>query len=124
MSSLPGVHFRLLRSWEVRLVQKRYKLSYDDLFAVQGDTFVIDVSDQLHDTSMDVATSIVSMYCFGLFGIMNFVVQHWHGIRLHGSNAYDGTSFVTQCPIIPGEVFRYQFNVPDQTVRHDCSVAS
>jgi len=64
----------------------------------KGDTFVIDVSNQLHDTSMDVATSI-----------------HWHGIRLHGLNAYDGASFVTQCPIIPGDVFRYQFNVPDQT---------
>ncbi|KAF8505410.1 laccase [Russula emetica] len=64
----------------------------------KGDTFVIDVSNQLHDTSMDVATSI-----------------HWHGIQQHGFNANDGTSFVTQCPIIPGDVFRYQFNVPNQT---------
>lgn len=64
----------------------------------KGDTFVIDVSNQLHDTSMDVATSI-----------------HWHGIQQHGFNAYDGTSFVTQCPIIPDDVFRYQFNVPNQT---------
>jgi len=64
----------------------------------KGDTFVIDVANQLHDTSMDVATAI-----------------HWHGIRQRGFNAFDGASFVSQCPIIPGDTFRYQFTVPNQT---------
>ncbi|KAF8485121.1 laccase C [Russula ochroleuca] len=63
----------------------------------KGDTFVIDVVDQLNDTSMDVVTSI-----------------HWHGIDQHTFNAFDGASFVNQCPIIPGDTFRYQFEVPSQ----------
>ncbi|KAF8485135.1 multicopper oxidase-domain-containing protein, partial [Russula ochroleuca] len=60
----------------------------------KGDTFVIDVVDQL---SMDVVTSI-----------------HWHGIHQHTFNAFDSASFVNQCPIIPGDMFRYQFEIPDQ----------
>jgi len=64
----------------------------------KGDTFVINVYDELNDTSMDVATSI-----------------HWHGIDQHTFNAVDGAAFVTQCPIIPGNAFQYKFNVPEQT---------
>ncbi|KAH9999531.1 laccase [Russula vinacea] len=63
----------------------------------KGDTFVINVVDELQDTRMDVVTSI-----------------HWHGIDQHTHNAVDGASFVNQCPIIPGDVFQYKFNVPDQ----------
>ena len=120
---LPGEHFLALRSKGIRLIQKHFARLHTDPDA-QGDTFVIDVSDQLHDTSMDVATAIVSISCLGLFGVIYIPVQHWHGIQQHGFNAYDGASFVTQCPIIPGDVFRYQFTVPNQTVRYEHTVAS
>jgi len=63
----------------------------------KGDTFSINVINELRDTSMDVVTSI-----------------HWHGIDQHTSNSADGASFVTQCPIIPGNSFEYRFDVPDQ----------
>ncbi|EIM87621.1 laccase [Stereum hirsutum FP-91666 SS1] len=63
----------------------------------KGDKFQINVFDDLKDTSMLTPTSI-----------------HWHGINQHKSNAYDGAAFVTQCPILPGNSFQYDFQVPDQ----------
>lgn len=36
---------------------------------------------------------------------------HWHGLRL--DNRYDGVPGVTQDPVLPGEVFRYQVHFPD-----------
>jgi iron transport multicopper oxidase len=63
----------------------------------KGDTFVINVIDELYDKSMDVVTSI-----------------HWHGIDQPTFNAFDGAAFVNQCPIIPGDVFQYKFRVPYQ----------
>ncbi|KAF8260114.1 Cupredoxin, partial [Lactarius quietus] len=64
----------------------------------KGDTFSINVTDHLEDTSMDLATSI-----------------HWHGIFQKGTNYVDGVASVTQCPLVPGESFLYKFNVFDQT---------
>jgi hypothetical protein len=66
--SLLGGHSRPLQSWEIRLVQSAVQ-TYDNPGAWQGDTFVIDVVDELSDTSMDVVTSIVSISdpeCFEL----------------------------------------------------------
>lgn len=40
-------------------------------------------------------------------------VQHWHGLFNPG-NFNDGVSFVTQCPIVPGHTYRYNFEVPNQ----------
>lgn len=37
------------------------------------------------------------------------VTIHWHGIDQLGSPAMDGTAFITQCPIMPGQEFRYTF---------------
>ncbi|KAJ7635366.1 laccase [Roridomyces roridus] len=59
----------------------------------KGDRFSINVEDQLKDTSMEVDTSI-----------------HWHGIFQHGTNYEDGVAMVTQCPIIPGDSFKYEFD--------------
>ncbi|XVF17195.1 hypothetical protein REPUB_Repub10bG0098300 [Reevesia pubescens] len=39
------------------------------------------------------------------------VAIHWHGIRQIGTPWFDGTEGVTQCPILPGTTFRYQFIV-------------
>ncbi|KAI0063810.1 laccase [Artomyces pyxidatus] len=63
----------------------------------KGNDFKINVIDQLTDTSMPTATSI-----------------HWHGLFQHTTNYVDGPAFVTQCPIIPGHSFLYDFNVPQQ----------
>ncbi|XP_060077747.1 uncharacterized protein LOC132557276 [Ylistrum balloti] len=37
------------------------------------------------------------------------VTVHWHGLPLYGSPHMDGTPFVTQCPILPGQKFTYDF---------------
>ena len=36
---------------------------------------------------------------------------HWHGVRV--PNAMDGVPHLTQQPIAPGEIFVYEFDVPD-----------
>ncbi|CAN8098922.1 unnamed protein product [Discula destructiva] len=58
----------------------------------EGDTIVIDVTNHAQN-----ATTI-----------------HWHGLFQNGTNSMDGTVGVTQCPIAPGESFRYQFTVTGQ----------
>ena len=37
------------------------------------------------------------------------ITIHWHGIEQFGTPAMDGTPFVTQCPILPGQSFNYTF---------------
>ncbi|KAJ7235142.1 Lac2 protein [Mycena haematopus] len=63
----------------------------------KGDRFLINVEDMLTDHSMVTDTSI-----------------HWHGLFQKGTNWADGPAWVTQCPIIPGHSFLYNFQVPDQ----------
>ncbi|KIL58885.1 multicopper oxidase [Amanita muscaria Koide BX008] len=63
----------------------------------KGDQFRINVVNLLNDTTMVTTTSI-----------------HWHGIFQQGTNWADGPIGVTQCPIIPGDSFLYQFTVPNQ----------
>jgi FtsP/CotA-like multicopper oxidase with cupredoxin domain len=36
---------------------------------------------------------------------------HWHGLRI--PNKMDGVPHLTQPPVQPGEIFHYEFNVPD-----------
>lgn len=38
---------------------------------------------------------------------------HWHGINQYGSQYYDGVPYVTQCPILPGTSFRYDFKATE-----------
>ncbi|KAH9007563.1 laccase [Lactarius hengduanensis] len=63
----------------------------------KGDTFSIDVLNQLDVESLDLVTSI-----------------HWHGIFQRGSNYADGGAFVNQCPIVPNNNFTYQFETDKQ----------
>ncbi|KAG6810814.1 Acyl-coenzyme A oxidase 2 [Tricholoma furcatifolium] len=63
----------------------------------KGDNFELNVIDGLTDATMLRATSI-----------------HWHGIFQAGTPWADGPVGVSQCPIIPGDSFLYNFNVPDQ----------
>ncbi|KAI0042576.1 multicopper oxidase [Auriscalpium vulgare] len=62
-----------------------------------GDEFQLNVFDDLTDSAMDLATSI-----------------HWHGFFQKTTNYADGVSFVTQCPLIPGNSYLYDFSVPGQ----------
>ncbi|KAI0782838.1 laccase [Abortiporus biennis] len=64
----------------------------------KGDNFQVNVINSLTDTDMLTATSI-----------------HWHGIVQTGTNWADGSASVTQCPIVSGDSFLYNFNVPSQT---------
>ncbi|KAG2337950.1 laccase [Suillus weaverae] len=67
------------------------------IMAQKGDTFKINVTNQLTDESMLTSTSI-----------------HWHGLFQRHSNQMDGVAFVTQCPIAPGHSFLYEFNAGNQ----------
>lgn len=66
--------------------------------AQKGDTFAIEVVNELVDETMFKSTSI-----------------HWHGIYQNGTNYADGTSFVTQCPIAQNHSFLYTFSATSQT---------
>ncbi|KAJ7454639.1 laccase [Mycena galericulata] len=57
--------------------------------AQKGDTLTVNVVNNLTDTTMAQGTSI-----------------HWHGIFQPRTAAQDGVSWVTQCPISPGESFQ------------------
>ncbi|KAF8063330.1 phenol oxidase [Lyophyllum atratum] len=63
----------------------------------KGDQFKLNVVDSLTDNTMLRSTSI-----------------HWHGIFQNGTNWADGAAFVTQCPIVPGNSFLYDFPVNGQ----------
>ncbi|KAK7682850.1 Acyl-coenzyme A oxidase 2 [Cerrena zonata] len=63
----------------------------------KGDSFQLNVIDDLTDDRMLTPTSI-----------------HWHGFFQKGTAWADGPAFVTQCPITPGDSFQYDFNVGDQ----------
>ncbi|CAG8588829.1 5052_t:CDS:10, partial [Dentiscutata heterogama] len=47
-------------------------------------------------------------------GLEDPATIHWHGIFQLGSNWYDGVGGQTQCPILPGVSFVYNFTVADQ----------
>ncbi|KIJ21195.1 laccase [Paxillus involutus ATCC 200175] len=66
--------------------------------AQKNDQFVFRVFNELTDDTMPLETSI-----------------HWHGIFQPKSNWADGVAYVTQCPILPGEDFVYNFTSPGQT---------
>ncbi|KAJ4825831.1 Laccase-6 [Turnera subulata] len=39
---------------------------------------------------------------------------HWHGVRQILSCWFDGPSYITQCPIQPGQTFTYEFTIVNQ----------
>ncbi len=60
------------------------------IHAVEGDTLVVKLTNNLPTEGVSI---------------------HWHGIRQRGTPFYDGSAFVSQCPINPGETFTYKFVV-------------
>ncbi|KLO10959.1 laccase [Schizopora paradoxa] len=68
------------------------------LFGNVNDNFVINVLDGLTDPTMRRSTSI-----------------HWHGLFQAHTAEMDGPAFVTQCPIVPGHDFHYNFTAVGQS---------
>ncbi|XP_059433083.1 L-ascorbate oxidase-like [Corylus avellana] len=60
------------------------------ILAQQGDTVIVEVKNNL---------------------MLENLAIHWHGIRQIGTPGMDGTEGVTQCPILPGDTFKYEFKV-------------
>ncbi|RAL43989.1 hypothetical protein DM860_014126 [Cuscuta australis] len=60
------------------------------IFATEGDTVVVEVKNSLVTENLAI---------------------HWHGIKQIGTPWYDGTEGVSQCPILPGDTFTYEFVV-------------
>jgi hypothetical protein len=60
------------------------------IHAVEGDTLVVKLKNNLPTEGVSI---------------------HWHGIRQRGTPFYDGSAFVSRCPINPGETFTYKFVV-------------
>ncbi|KAM5586851.1 L-ascorbate oxidase [Rosa sericea] len=60
------------------------------ILAQQGDTIVVELKNSL---------------------LTENIAIHWHGIRQIGTPWSDGTEGVTQCPILPGDTFKYKFVV-------------
>ncbi|KAK4583972.1 hypothetical protein RGQ29_021909 [Quercus rubra] len=58
------------------------------ILAQQGDTVIVNVKNKLITESFAI---------------------HWHGIRQRGTPWSDGTAWVTQCPIGPGDTVTYEF---------------
>ncbi|KAF7839982.1 L-ascorbate oxidase [Senna tora] len=58
--------------------------------AQEGDTIIVDLKNGLLTENLAI---------------------HWHGIRQIGTPWFDGTEGISQCPILPGDTFRYQFVV-------------
>ncbi|KAK6176485.1 hypothetical protein SNE40_014765 [Patella caerulea] len=54
----------------------------------EGQTIIVHVSNSLPSESLTI---------------------HWHGLPQNGSPWMDGVSFLTQCPIMPGQSFTYRF---------------
>lgn len=55
-----------------------------------GDKLTIHVTNQLVDEGVSI---------------------HWHGLQMRNANSMDGAVGFTQCPIPPGKVFTYEFDV-------------
>ncbi|KAL1824896.1 hypothetical protein ACET3Z_011674 [Daucus carota] len=58
--------------------------------ATQGDTVIVELKNNLLTENLAI---------------------HWHGIRQIGTPWFDGSEGVTQCPILPGDTFTYEFVV-------------
>ena len=46
---------------------------------------------------------------------VNATSFHWHGIYQNGTNWMDGAVGITQCPIVPGSSFTYEFKIKGQS---------
>ena len=86
------------------------------LMPFQNDQFAIQIYNELTDDTMPLETSVVSDYTFNCTKpILMYLPKHWHGIFQNESNWADGSSYVTQCPLLQQDTFVPKFNVGGQT---------
>lgn len=61
---------------------------------------------------------------------------HWHGIKQVGTPYMDGVPYVSQCPVLPGESFRYIYeaslngsffwhsHIGNSTLQNRCAIST
>ncbi|MCO5581983.1 hypothetical protein L7F22_035872 [Adiantum nelumboides] len=92
-------HFRVNYSNFTRLCHTKRMVTVNDRFpgpaivVHEGDRVLINVTNEMPDKNITI---------------------HWHGIRQLRTGWYDGPAYITQCPIIPGRNFLYNFTVTGQ----------
>ncbi|XP_019548798.3 uncharacterized protein LOC109419033 [Aedes albopictus] len=74
------------------IVSINRKMPGPSIFVCQGDTIVVDVSNEMEGMSATI---------------------HWHGFRQTRSPWMDGVPMVTQCPIEADTTFRYRFEAEE-----------
>ncbi|XP_059648949.1 L-ascorbate oxidase-like [Cornus florida] len=103
LCTVPFAEARIRRyKWEVK-----YEYQYPDCYkklviAINGRTPGPSIVAQQYDTIIVELTNSL---------LTENVAIHWHGIRQKGTPWFDGTEGVTQCPILAGDTFTYQFVV-------------
>jgi len=86
-------------------------VSPDNVITVDGFSprYVITVNGQFLAPTIEVMqnSEVVIIVRNNLY--LEATTIHWHGVLQQGTPWADGPSYVTQCPIIPREVFTYRF---------------
>ncbi|KAI4345214.1 hypothetical protein L6164_012356 [Bauhinia variegata] len=91
-------HYRWKVKWEYKspdcykklIITVNGRTPGPTIVAEEGDTILVELEDNLLTENLAI---------------------HWHGIRQIGTPWFDGAEGVTQCPILPGETFKYRFVV-------------
>ncbi|XP_014291976.1 uncharacterized protein [Halyomorpha halys] len=78
--------------WYRGMIAVNRQLPAPPIQVCKGDRIIADVENALPDATLSI---------------------HWHGLRQKGFQYYDGVPYVTQCPILPGTIFRYNFVVEE-----------
>ncbi|XP_021273720.1 L-ascorbate oxidase-like [Herrania umbratica] len=98
-----GVEARIRRyKWEVKYEYRSPDCLKKLVITINGQTPGPTIRAQQNDTIIVELTNNL---------LTENVAIHWHGIRQIGTPWFDGTEGVTQCPILPGTTFKYQFVV-------------
>ncbi|XP_014271556.1 uncharacterized protein [Halyomorpha halys] len=79
--------------WPRSIIAANRQMPAPEIEVCQNDTLVVDVVNIMHESTTTI---------------------HWHGLRqMNGAQYFDGVPYITQCPIPPGNKFRYVFKVPE-----------
>ncbi|KAJ8307393.1 hypothetical protein KUTeg_015477 [Tegillarca granosa] len=76
------------KTWLVTVANR--SLPGPPIIVYVGQTLIVHVINKLHSDSVTI---------------------HWHGLPMKGEPYMDGSAFVSQCPILPGQTFTYRFRV-------------
>ncbi|XP_066921710.1 uncharacterized protein [Clytia hemisphaerica] len=89
---------------------KRYNVSLNQVITMDGyERAVITANNSIPGPPLVVykdQTIIVHVHNHLL---SESVTIHWHGIHQKGTPFSDGVAFISQCPILPGQTFAYEF---------------